>query len=134
MLQRDYLMRNLQTFFKDLDELLHGKRKDDDEEQQSEAIGDMYREYLKNDRDYYAGLSVDDLITLYETDPDGMYKAEMLAALLYHDALLRKGVSEQKNLLEKSLVTYRFINTNSKDYSPKRLQAIAMIEELLEKI
>ncbi len=129
MFERDYLMRILQTFFKDLDELLHGKHYPDDEEQ-LEAIGDLYREYMKNGRGYFYELSAGDLVA-YNEDPDSIYKAEMLATLLYQDALLQKDIATKKALLDKSLALYQFINLHSKDFSLERTQMIDTIKKAL---
>ena len=131
MLQRDYIMRMLQEFFKDLDALFHGKQKRDGEIS-SDAIEEMHRRYLKNTREYYIKSSTDDLIASYENAPDGIYQAEMLAALLHREALLRIDTPLQKELLAKSLALYRYINIRSKNYSSERLQIIDEIEELLQ--
>ena len=131
MLQRDYIMRMIQGFFKDLDALFHGKQKRD-REIPSAAIEEMHRRYLKNTREYHIKSSTDDLIASFADAPDGIYQAEMLAALLHREALLRIDIPLQKELLEKSLALYRYINIRSKNYSSERLQIIDEIEELLQ--
>ncbi len=130
MFQRDYIMRILQTFFQDIAKLLRGKQRLDDE-QQLEAFGDLYRNYLKNDRDYYYGMPTGNLIDSFNDDTDGIYKAEILATLLYHDAALQKDETTRKELLEKSLALYKYMDAQSKDFSPERKEIIETIEGML---
>ncbi len=130
MFERDYIMRILQTFFEDVAKVIHRKLHPDDE-QQLEAFGDLYRNYLKNDRDYYYGMSSESLIASFSKDPDGIYKAEMVATLLYQDALLQKDETFRNELLGKSLALYQYIDQSSKDFSTERKEIIANIKGLL---
>ena len=126
MFERDYIMRILQNFFEDVAKIIHGKHRPDDE--QLEAFGDLYQNYLKNDRAYYYRTSSESLIVSFNNDPDGMYKAEMLAILLYHDASLQKEEAIRKALLEKSLALLRYVDAQSKVFSPERKKMIEAIE------
>ncbi|MDR1155471.1 MAG: hypothetical protein LBL04_12260 [Bacteroidales bacterium] len=130
MFERDYIMRILQTFFQDIAKLFRGKQRLDDR-QQLEALGDLYRNYLKNDRDYYFGMTAENLVDSFHDDPEGMYGAEILATLLYHDAALQKDEGSRKGLLEKSLALYKHMDALSKTFSPERKEIIGSIEEML---
>ena len=130
MFERDYIMRILQTFFEDLAKLLHGQHRLDDD-RQLEAFGDLYKKYLKDNREHYYASSVENLTASFNGDPDGIYKAEMLAVLLYHDASLQKDKTVRKEFLEKSLALYRYLDVQSKVFSPERKELIEIIEETL---
>ncbi len=130
MFERDYIMRLMQTFFEDVAKIVHRKR-DPDDEYQLEAFGELYKEYLKNDRKHYYQLSAESLINSFREDADGIYKAEMLATLLYQDARLQKDEMIRKELLEKSLALYQFMDTESKDFSLERKEMIETIKDLL---
>jgi len=127
MFELDYIMRILQNFFEDVAKIIHGKQRPNDE-QQLEAFGDLYQNYLKNGRDEYYETSSERLIVSFNNDPDGIYKAEMLAILLYHDAFLQKDEAIRKVLLEKSLTLLRYLDAQSKVFSPERKKMIEAIE------
>jgi hypothetical protein len=127
MFERDYIMRILQTFFDDLDKLIHG-REQDDEHEYFNALGELYLKYLRHNRLYVDTLPADALVATFREDADGVFKAEMLAALLHHDGMWQ----ERKDLLEKSLALYRFINDSSKDFSMERVQTMHAIEDMLQ--
>lgn len=127
MFERDYIMRILQTFFDDLGKLIHG-RQQDDEHEYFNALGELYLKYLKYDRFHVDTLSADALVATFREDAEGAFRAEMLATLLHHDGMLQ----DRKELLEKSMALYRFINDSSKDFSMERVQTMHAIEELLQ--
>ena len=130
MFELDYIMRILQNFFEDVAKIIHGKQRPNDE-QQLEAFGDLYQNYLKNGRDEYYETSSDSLIVSFNNDSDGIYKAEMLATLLYHDAFLKKNGITKKELLEKSLALLRYVDAQSNVFSLERKEMIEIIEEML---
>ncbi|MDR1172144.1 MAG: hypothetical protein LBL24_06805 [Bacteroidales bacterium] len=130
MFERDYMMRILQTFFQDMAKLLRDRQRLDDG-QQLEALGDLYRNYLKNDRDDYFGMTAENLTDSFNGDPDRMYRAEILATLLYHDAALQKDEDSRNGLLEKSLALYKYLDALSRDFSPERKEIIGTIEGML---
>ncbi len=133
MFERDYIMRMLQTFFNDLDAWIRKRRKLDLEKEEEEGLEELYQQYLKNNRSYFHKSTKADLIAVCKDDPDGIYKAEMLAALLYQDALLYDdGSLIQKELLEKSLMLYQYINDTSHTFSIERLQIIKEIKDRID--
>ena len=130
MFERDYIMRILQNFFEDIARLIHGRHRFDDE-QQLDAFGDLYKKYLKEGRNHFYASTAENILASFNDEPDGVYKAEMLANLLYHDACLQNDETIRKELLEKSLTLYRQVNVQSKDFSLERHEMIGIIGEML---
>ena len=127
MLQQDYIMRLIQEFAAALRRVLHKKEIED----RSEAIRDLYQQYLDGYEEYHIS-TMDEVMqsfTRYETD-QRIYRMEMLAELYYVEADM-KSEPTRTQLLERSLMLFSFIDSHSKTLSFERQQKIGEIKKRL---
>ena len=127
MIQQDYIMRLIQEFAAALRRILQKKEIED----RSEAIRDLYRQYLDGYEEYHIS-TMDEVMqsfTRYETD-QRIYRMEMLAELFYVEADM-KSEPTRTQLLERSLMLFSFIDSHSKTLSFERQQKIEEIKKEL---
>lgn len=128
MIQQDYIMRLIQEFAAALRRFLQKKEIED----RSEAIRDLYQQYLDGYEEYHIS-TMDEVMqsfTRYEVD-QRIYRMEMLAELYYVEADM-KSEPTRTQLLERSLMLFSFIDSHSKTLSFERQQKIGEIKKRLE--
>ena len=130
MLARDYIMRLLNDFNENLELLLSRKKKEDDPELEV-ALQSLYNTYFNHLPKYYYNEDgeniLNDLMNKYE-GTEILTRIEMLAELLYQDALCKQS-EEQKNLLSKSLYLLEYSDKNSGTFSIQRRDRIDEIKK-----
>ena len=127
MLQQDYIMRLIQEFAAALRRILQKKEIED----RSEAIRDLYRQYLDGYEEYHIS-TMDEVMqsfTRYEAD-QRIYRMEMLAELYYVESDM-KSEPTRTQLLERALMLFSFIDSHSKTLSFERQQKIGEIKKRL---
>lgn len=121
-------MRLIQEFAAALRRFLQKKEIED----RSEAIRDLYQQYLDGYEEYHIS-TMDEVMqsfTRYEVD-QRIYRMEMLAELYYVEADM-KSEPTRTQLLERSLMLFSFIDSHSKTLSFERQQKIGEIKKRLE--
>ena len=120
-------MRLIQEFAAALQRFLHKKEVED----RSEAIKDLYKQYLDGYEEYHIS-TMDEVMqsfTRYETD-QRIYRMEMLAELYYVEADM-KSEPTRTQLLERALMLFSFIDSHSKTLSFERQKKIGEIKKRL---
>lgn len=128
MLQQDYIMRLIQEFAAALQRFLEKKEVSD----RSEAIKDLYRQYL-DDYELYHITTMDEVMQSFVRYPEEqrIHRMEMLADLYYVEADL-KSEPTRTTLLERALQLFTFIDRHSRTLSFERQRKISDIKKLLE--
>lgn len=128
MLQRDYILRLFTKFFQDLAQYL-SKKKDEDIEDGIQNLYDMYfcpsSFYYENDVD-----AILHTLSSYKGQ-ELLMRLEMLAELLYQDAL-RKSGDGQINLLSKALALYQQLDVESTTFSFERREKMEKMRVQLD--
>ncbi|KIO43364.1 MULTISPECIES: hypothetical protein [Sanguibacteroides] len=117
MIQRDYLLRQMEVFFKALDERFRGKNKNEYEDI-SVILNEFYSTYFHIDREKITGEG-EQIIShciLYEP----VEKAEMLSELIFKDAVFTVDTRRKNYLFRLVLKLYDSIECRSKTYSSQR--------------
>lgn len=113
MIEKDYFMRFITTFFDAINQIINGIEKDDIENVKIQ-ISHSYK-LLGNDSSFFIGKELEDILKLFKTK-DGHYlkRVHMLSELMYYDSLIQENIELKNNILEKSiqLLEYYFQNTN----------------------
>jgi hypothetical protein len=125
MLERDYIMRLFLQFFEELALSLSKKNK----EEKETVIQNMFDAYFKR-YDFYIENDPTDILESFNemATTEKLCRIEMLAELLHQEALLKEG-DERRNLLDKSLKLYNYINERSTTFSLDRLRRMKEINE-----
>ena len=128
MLQQDYIMRLIQEFAAALQRFLEKKEVSD----RSEAIKDLYRQYL-DDYELYHITTMDEVMQSFVRYPEEqrIHRMEILADLYYVEADL-KSEPTRTTLLERALQLFTFIDRHSRTLSFERQRKISDIKKLLE--
>lgn len=128
MIEKDYIMKLMQQFFKDLEKLVSNQREKGDIQNIQVQLCDLYKDYFKKDESFFYNESYLTIIEYLESkDCNVIDHMEMLAELLYHDALIKQNSDLKRNLLVKSLELFKYLNENSKTFSLERNQKIDFI-------
>ncbi len=90
----------------------------------------MYQSYIEKDRHFFHFSGKSDVLAFFPDSSEGLQKAEMLALLLYQDALVQKDVPAKKDLLEKSWLLYQYVCAMANDFSFDKARIIKRIEQL----
>ena len=132
MLQRDYIMRILQQFYDALHKLVNNIEAEKIEDVQLQFNG-MYLDYLKKDSSFFYENDVNTILQFLGEgkDKDSIAKINMLAELLYNDAMLNQDLDTKPNLLSKTLELLLFIKEKDKTFSSERDSRIGLIKRLL---
>jgi len=135
MLQRDYIMRILQQFYDALHKLVNNIEAEKIEDVQQQLKG-MYLDYLKKDSSFFYENDVNTIIQFLGDgkDKDSIAKINMLAELLYNDAILNQYSETKQKNLSKTLELLRFIKSKDKTFSAERDSKIEQIKELLNNL
>lgn len=133
MLERDYIKRLIRQFFDALEKLIEKKEYLPQENIQLEFEG-MYRTYFLESKEFFCTQDKEYLLMyLCQTFErhELLDRVEILAELLYQDALIQSSDDEQKNLLEKSLYLLEYLDQHSDTFSFERKSKIAGIKKMI---
>lgn len=133
MLERDYIKRLIRQFFDALEKLIEKKEYLPQENIQLEFEG-MYRTYFLESKEFFCTQDNEYLLMyLCQTFErhELLDRVEILAELLYQDALIQSSDDEQKNLLEKSLYLLEYLDQHSDTFSFERKGKIAGIKKMI---
>ena len=114
--------------FKDNLEILLKNAESKNDQDLSKSFDRMYRLYIEKDRSFFHFSGKSDVLAFFTDAPEDLYRTEMLALLLYHDALLQIDIPTRKDLLEKSWLLYQYVCVTSNEVSLDRIQVIRDIE------
>lgn len=133
MLERDYIKRLIRQFFDALEKLIEKKEYLPQENIQLEFEG-MYRTYFLESKEFFCTQDKEYLLMYlcrtFERH-ELLDRVEILAELLYQDALIQSSDDEQKNLLEKSLYLLEYLDQHSDTFSFERKGKIAGIKKMI---
>ncbi len=127
MIVSNNVMAIFQDFREDL-ELLANKTQFQKEETVTEELETMYQSYIEKERMFFHFSGKSDVLAFFPDDSEGLQKAEMLALLLYQDALMQDDISVKQDLLEKSWLLYQYVCATSNNFSFDRVRFIKRIE------
>jgi len=135
MIERDYILRIIQEFFQAIAKVVRRKEESGDVEEAEARFDEMYRQFFRRARPYFLEtekeIIVEDVEDSTDDERSAIGKMQMLAELLYQDALIRPAAPQRINLLEKALHLLRYLDANSKTYSWERGQRMQDIQRLI---
>lgn len=127
-------MRLVKQFFDALAKLVSNRNEDNVEEIQVQLSG-LYEQYLGKEMTFFYSSSVESIITGIVAGKDlqkeGIPRMEMLAELLYQDAIRKHDATLKQNLLRKALALFDYLAANSHTFSVDREARIETIRDLL---
>lgn len=129
MLQRDYIMRLIRTFFEALEKLFDGKQQDD---HFAEDLDTLYNKFLGQSREWFLSHSIEETLLFLNQDSYPLEKAGMLAEALFREFEDPTSSVSKTTLSEKITTLYHYIDNNSTDYSllrDHRLNALKRWQE-----
>lgn len=133
MLERDYIKRLIRQFFDSLEKLIEKKEYLPQENIQLEFEG-MYRTYFLKPKEFFC-IQDSEYILMYLCQTfekhELLDRVEILAELLYQDALIQSSNDEQKELLGKSLYLLEYLDLHSDTFSFERKGKIAGIKKMI---
>ncbi len=94
----------------------------------NEKLEGFYQSYIEKERTFFHFAGTSDVLAFFPDDADGLCKAEMLAVLLYQDAMIQNDMPTKKDLLEKSWLLYQYVCATSNNFSYDRVRMINKIE------
>ncbi len=124
MIEKDYILRKIQRFFEVLFWFLS---KEKDKENMRKGIKEIYITFLSRDRGFFIYKNTDELITYLSKQKTAHQDIEILANLFYRDGQL----NNSKELLEKSIQLFEYIQKNDNTFSIDRTRKINEIKDLL---
>jgi len=126
-------MRILQQFYDALHKLVNNIEAEKIEDVQQQLKG-MYLDYLKKDSFFFYENDTNTILKFLGDgkDKDSIAKINMLAELLYNDAMLNQDSEIKPKLLSKALAISLFIKSIDKTYSADRDNRIKQIKESLK--
>ena len=133
MIERDYIMRLLRQLFDALNEIVHGRKEESAEVVQHQVNG-LYRQYFDREPQFFYDSTTESIIHLLEdsnSHTDAFIKIEMLAELIYNDAILRPESPLRSDLLAKALGLFEYLEKNSSTFSLSRRDKIQNAISLL---
>ena len=137
MIEQDYILKMVQEFFEALGKAV-GQRGDSDGNDAAlqARYDEIYLTFFRRHPNYFYTLDEDDMEEDLEaqcrSERDTFAKAQMLAELLYHDALLKKDTLQRCDLLRKSLRLFQYLTHGTKTYSWDREIKMNDIRRLLD--
>lgn len=126
MLSRDLTATVVKTFFEELDDVRDGGRRD---EEYSPYVP-LYTRYLKKEREWFLQVGVEDITVFFADDP--IYKLEMLAELMYHDARSVADREIQAAMFRKIMALYDVIDIRSMEFSVGRMKRADEMKKWLD--
>ncbi|MCI1682587.1 MAG: hypothetical protein LKI39_08540 [Bacteroides sp.] len=127
MIEEDYILRLLTQFLEDISLFLSKRGKENSEKE----IQILYSTYFRSSQYYYENniSTIDASISQYKENEQES-RMQMLAELLYQDALIKNG-EIKVDLLRKSLYLFQKLDIKSKTFSIDRRNKIQQIKTLL---
>ena len=129
MIEQDYILRHLQEFMDALADLLSVRGHISTEE-----ISPFYTTFLNSDRNYFIDNDIESILSKFESKEDEvalLVKLEILAKLLYQDAISLDDELVKQKTLEKSLFLFKRIEKISTTFSLERSRMIEKISNLI---
>ncbi|NDV58467.1 hypothetical protein D0T85_10170 [Bacteroides sp. 519] len=117
----------IQLFFEALAKFLRNKGGKDQEVLRRE-LDELYKTYLKQSRLDFNKMSVEEIVNSFNDD-EKVFKTEIVAELIYQDALVE---NEDNELLIKALGLFKYVDLISETFSVDRHRKIGEIEDLLK--
>lgn len=114
MLERDYILRIIRTFFQALEGLFGGDKKEEDFEKELETI---YVTYFGRPRREWLAASPEQLKEYLEGSPHFLEKCGMLGDLFYQEYQKTTDKKLKLELAVKIIFLYEYVNNHSSDYS-----------------
>ena len=137
MIEQDYLLKIMQEFIDAIGKIMRRPNEDDRAaERRMQAHFDaISQQFFRHPTTHFLRLEKEDILDdlLAESDPrrtEG--RAQMLAELLYRNALIKTSHMERLDLLEKSLYLFAYIGRTSRTYSWDRERKMADIRRRLD--
>ena len=121
MIERDYIVRVIQEFFKLINGLL-GKLNEDNADEIHRQLQEVYSAYFGGSCQFFYQLSCEDLLGFIDSDEQFRHveRVEMLSELLYRDGLLTGDTILRNDLLGKALALIERVEKQSKSFSVER--------------
>ena len=128
MFEKDYIMRLIQQFFETLELIIKGGGKNI-----QEKINDIYIAYIGKEKEFFQEQNYEHILDFIEEYPnqEKIFRVEMLAELLFQDAILQSNISVKINLLRKSYNLLLILDKQSKTFSLERQTKMDNILDLL---
>jgi primosomal protein N'' len=135
MLQEDFILRLVREFIEALALFISRMKGKDDLEIHVE-FDKFYNRFFEQKSDYFKSMSAEEMIQdVIDRYPESnrLPRIEMLADLLYSEgSLISKALeSQKKDLWEKSLHLYEYLQDNDLTYSLPRLKKLDEIAQFL---
>ncbi len=133
MIEKDYIMRLIQTFFDAINRIVNSIDNDDIEGAKIQ-LNNSYG-LLGNKEDYFLNTEYEELIKFFKLK-DGNYlkRVEFLAELIYLDATIESKKNRKIEKLEKSQQLFQHCVDYSNEYSFEINNKLILINNELEKI
>ncbi|HJD93057.1 MULTISPECIES: hypothetical protein [Bacteroides] len=129
MLKEDFLLRMIQEVMKALTALLNKKGSKLEKQQELE---NFYSKYLNKDKDFFLTQSIEDIHAYLDQSKlqEKVVRIELLAEILYHDALLSSQIEEKRNLALKACYLFEELTRLDKTFSVERQLKTKQLMEL----
>lgn len=134
MYEQDYLLKVIEEFFQSLNKAIHGTHCDGVDAESQDRLVDFYGSYFQAESSFFYANSALAIFTFLRErchDDDLQSHIEMLAELLYQDAIFKNDQLLKTNLLEKALFFFEYAKQESDTYSMEREEKITKINVLL---
>ena len=127
MIHQDYFIRVIRAFFDALARAMNIK----DEKDRSNAIHDLYEQYL-GEYEFFQNANVEDALVRLSRFPEEerISRTEMLAELYFVEADVRV-YPINETLLERALALFEYVDSHGKTYSAERMQKMENIRQRL---
>ena len=133
MLEKDYLMRLIQTLFDAINKIANSIDRDDIEGAKTQ-LNESYK-LLGHEEDYFHNTDYKDLIEFFKLK-EGNYlkRVELLAELIYLDATIETNKTHKIEKLKKSNKLFQHYIDHSEEYSFEINSKLISIKNELEKL
>lgn len=128
MLARDLIAQVIRTFYEELDDVRDGGRPGGEEQR----YGDLYITYFQRDRSFFVESSVEEIVAFFSSDPDAVYKYEMLAELMYRESKIVEDESLRQAMFRRMIELYEALDTLSLDFSIVRMNRVEELKNGLK--
>lgn len=133
MYEQDYILRLIEKFFSELNNFIHGKPSESNQEQENH-LSNLYNAYLQAEPSFFYTSDVKTIFTYLSercNEQDLPLQIEILSELLYQDGLLKEDKTLKASILEKALFFFTYLEEISETYSMEREEKISFIRKEL---
>lgn len=133
MVERDYIKRLVQLFLEALEKLV--EKTEAEPFMVEQELKSMYMAYFGKPESYFYQTGADGILgflTEAYAPEERLFRIEMLAELFFRDAVVKTSVCEKRNLLQKSLFLFGYLDAHSDTFSFERRKKMEEISRLLE--